>query len=85
MSTSYFTWFQASAGHPPHTWQAELGADEVCQDRLIRIPTGLGKTLGVLATWTYHRLIRGDATWPRRLILCLPMRVLVEQTEADRL
>ncbi|MBU6388194.1 MAG: DEAD/DEAH box helicase, partial [Planctomycetes bacterium] len=48
--------------------------------RLIRVPTGLGKTEGVIATWGYHRAMRADAAWPRRLIWCLPMRVLVEQT-----
>jgi CRISPR-associated endonuclease/helicase Cas3 len=47
---------------------------------LIRLPTGFGKTEGVLAAWSYHRLHRHDANWPRRLIWCLPMRVLVEQT-----
>lgn len=82
MSSPYLTWFHAQAGHAPHPWQAELGSDAACSDRLIRIPTGLGKTLGVLAAWTYHRLIRADPAWPRRLVLCLPMRVLVEQTEA---
>lgn len=42
----------------------------------------MGKTLGVLAAWTWHRLHRRDESWPRRLVWCLPMRVLVEQTEA---
>jgi CRISPR-associated endonuclease/helicase Cas3 len=82
MSTPYSSWFEAHAGHLPHPWQAELGAAADCQDRLIRVPTGLGKTLGVLAAWSYHRLVRRDPAWPRRLVLCLPMRVLVEQTEA---
>ena len=43
--------------------------------------TGLGKTEGVLAAWSFHRLNRPDDRWPRRLVWCLPMRVLVEQTE----
>jgi CRISPR-associated endonuclease/helicase Cas3 len=42
----------------------------------------MGKTLGILAAWSWHRLHRGDESWPRRLVWCLPMRVLVEQTEA---
>jgi len=41
----------------------------------------MGKTLGVLAAWLWHRLHQQDDHWPRRLIWCLPMRVLVEQTE----
>ncbi|MCL4697473.1 MAG: Fic family protein, partial [Burkholderiaceae bacterium] len=52
-------------------------------NRLIRIPTGMGKTFGVLGAWTWNRLTRADATWPRRLIWCLPMRVLVEQVAAE--
>jgi CRISPR-associated endonuclease/helicase Cas3 len=55
--------------------------EERCRDRQIRIPTGLGKTEGVLAAWSLHRISNGDERWPRRLVWCLPMRVLVEQTE----
>ncbi len=67
----------------PYPWQVELGTDAVCSSRLIRIPTGFGKTLGALAAWLYHRAERQADDWPRRLIWCLPMRVLVEQTEAE--
>jgi CRISPR-associated endonuclease/helicase Cas3 len=65
----------------PHPWQSELAASQVLGNRLIRIPTGFGKTMGVLATWLWHRVHQGDDAWPRRLVWCLPMRVLVEQTE----
>lgn len=72
--------FNAVAGVAPHGWQRELGLDVECRDRLIRIPTGFGKTLGVLAAW----LAQSESPkWPRRLIWCLPMRVLVEQTESE--
>lgn len=84
--SDFTMWFaQATAtssldGFAPHTWQADLaGSDEVV-NRLICIPTGMGKTEGVLAAWAYHRIERGDDRWPRRLVWCLPMRVLVEQT-----
>ena len=83
MAQPYNEWFQAKTSHIPHPWQSDLAAETVCRNRLIRIPTGMGKTLGVLSTWAYHRLIRGDEKWPRRLVWCLPMRVLVEQTEAE--
>jgi len=74
-------WFAALTLHAsPRPWQADLAADPTCRNRLIRIPTGLGKTEGVLAAWSYHRLHRRDESWPRRLVWCLPMRVLVEQT-----
>jgi CRISPR-associated endonuclease/helicase Cas3 len=42
----------------------------------------MGKTLGVLAAWSWHRLHQHNDSWPRRLVWCLPMRVLAEQTEA---
>ena len=38
---------------------------------------------GVVSAWAWNRLARADASWPRRLAFCLPMRVLVEQTEAS--
>lgn len=66
-----------------HAWQSALASDATFRDRLIRIPTGMGKTLGVMAAWLWHRMERGDPAWPRRLVWCLPMRVLVEQTEAE--
>ena len=75
-------WFTRLTSHKePRNWQNELASGKVCRDRLIRIPTGLGKTEGVLAAWSYHRICRADEGWPRRLIWCLPMRVLVEQVE----
>jgi CRISPR-associated endonuclease/helicase Cas3 len=67
----------------PHEWQQDLAAIEDCGNRLIRIPTGFGKTLGVVGTWLYHRLHRKDERWPRRLVWCLPTRVLVEQTMTE--
>ncbi len=67
----------------PMPWQAELASDADCVDRLVRVPTGFGKTLGVLCAWMWHRLECGDDSWPRRLVWCLPMRVLVEQTEQE--
>lgn len=79
---SFAQWFATLTGHEsPRDWQVMLAAEKNCRNRLIRIPTGMGKTEGVLTSWSYHRLHRRDAGWPRRLVWCLPMRVLVEQTE----
>ena len=77
----FFT--ELSDGKTPHRWQRELSDPPACGNRLIRVPTGFGKTLGVLAAWTWHRVRQHDDQWPRRLIWCLPMRVLVEQTESE--
>ena len=82
----YSNFFQsllpANRGRPlqPHPWQLALGRTADCGSRLIRIPTGLGKTEGVLGAWLYHAVYCRRADWPRRLLWCLPMRVLVEQT-----
>jgi CRISPR-associated endonuclease/helicase Cas3 len=61
----------------PYAYQRQL-ALEPWPD-MLDIPTGLGKTAAVTAAWLYRRLADDEAT-PRRLIWCLPMRVLVEQT-----
>ncbi len=80
----YASYFRELTGHEPHWWQSSLGASTSVASRLIRIPTGFGKTVGVASAWLYHRLERNDAAWPNRLVWCLPMRTLVEQT-ADEL
>lgn len=70
-------------GKSPLPWQRDLAERESCEDRLIRIPTGFGKTLGILSAWLWHRVHLKNDAWPRRLLWCLPMRVLVEQTERE--
>lgn len=76
--------FTEVTGHDcVHRWQMKLANAHDCGNRLIRIPTGFGKTLGVLAAWLWHRVRQRNDNWPRRLIWCLPMRVLVEQTESE--
>ncbi len=47
------------------------------------MPTGAGKTEGAVLGWLWRRRFAEEATrraTPRRLVYCLPMRVLVEQT-----
>ncbi|WP_438026773.1 type I-G CRISPR-associated helicase/endonuclease Cas3g [Sorangium sp. So ce233] len=78
----YAAWFQTVAGFSPHGWQRTLGEAADCTHRLLRIPTGFGKTAGVVLPWLYHRVLRQDLGWPTRLVFCFPMRTLVEQTEA---
>ena len=74
-------WFSKVTGHDtPRDWQSQLAAATVLRDRLVNIPTGFGKTEGVLAAWSFHRILKQNDEWPRRLVWCLPMRVLVEQT-----
>jgi CRISPR-associated endonuclease/helicase Cas3 len=57
-------------------------AEAVTLPELVRVPTGLGKTAMAVIGWLWRRLAAGEglrATTPRRLVYCLPMRVLVEQ------
>lgn len=79
----YTDWFKILSGFAPHPWQTKLAAKAAATNRLIRIPTGMGKTLGVIGAWLWHRAKNNKPDWPRRLVWCLPMRVLVEQTEAE--
>lgn len=72
-------WFEKQTGVQPRPWQARLATDPAIRSRLVRAPTGTGKTLGALGAWAYNRLCRQDDAWPRRLVFVLPMRVLVEQ------
>ncbi len=74
---------KSSEVHDPYPFQTRLATDERLPE-LIDIPTGMGKTDAVVLAWLWRR--RFDprpevrAATPRRLVYCLPMRVLVEQT-----
>jgi len=54
---------------------------------LLNIPTGAGKTAAVTLGWLWRRRYAENETirksTPRRLVYCLPMRVLVEQTRKE--
>lgn len=80
MNLEYGEWFKTVTSFKPHGWQRALGEDGEFKDRLLRIPTGFGKTAGVVLAWLYHRVVKGDPHWPLRLAYALPMRVLVEQS-----
>ena len=61
----------------PDEWQRAFMDEEWPQ--VLVAPTGAGKTAAVTLGWVAHRLRAPDTT-PRRLVWCLPMRTLVEQT-----
>ena len=65
------------ADKPPDEWQVTFAND--AWPRVLIAPTGSGKTAAVTLAWAAHRL-RNPAATPRRLVWCLPMRTLVEQT-----
>lgn len=72
--------------HQPYDYQRQLAAED--WPDLLDIPTGLGKTAAVTLAWTFKRgwgiadERQPDTRTPRRLVWCLPMRVLVEQTHS---
>jgi CRISPR-associated endonuclease/helicase Cas3 len=72
----------ATNGSDPLPYQKRLALHEPFP-LLLDIPTGLGKTSAAILAWLWRRRFAGievrKAT-PRRLVYCLPMRVLVEQT-----
>jgi CRISPR-associated endonuclease/helicase Cas3 len=78
--------FNAATGHPvPFDYQRRLAGGDTgcdCRSQLINIPTGLGKTAGVVLAWLYNRVVLSRNDWPRRLVYCLPMRTLVEPAAA---
>lgn len=74
--------FQKATGYGPYPYQRRLAE---CGElpSVLEVPTGLGKTAASLLSWLWRRRfaledVRGST--PRRLVYCLPMRVLVEQT-----
>ena len=75
--------FQKATGHTPYSFQRNLATLEDFPE-LIKIPTGMGKTDAVILGWLWRRRFdpRDEVRQrtPRRLVYCLPMRVLVEQT-----
>ena len=73
----FHEFFHTLTGHQPFPYQERLATSDWPQ--LLDIPTGLGKTAAVVVAWLYKRHT-GDSDTGRRLLYCLPMRSLVEQT-----
>lgn len=91
MKNSFRTFFEKATGHAAYDYQERLACGEPsegkrpnqggpCVSRLIDVPTGLGKTAAVVMAWLWNRIALNRPDWPRRLVYCLPMRTLVEQT-----
>jgi CRISPR-associated endonuclease/helicase Cas3 len=87
--------FHRATGSAPFPFQRDLASaclrpkfqsysrSEEHLPALVDVPTGLGKTAMAVLGWLWRRrFAAGDVrrATPRRLVYCLPMRVLVEQT-----
>ncbi len=92
-STNFEEFFLAATGNSPYPFQSRLACGAPapvdatnasrhlsCQSQLISVPTGMGKTAAVALAWLWNRVHLRSGQWPRRLVYCLPMRTLVEQT-----
>lgn len=76
--------FQRAEGNPPFPYQREMAAAD--WPDLLTVPTGAGKTATAVLGWLWRRRfapVDVRQRTPRRLVYCLPMRTLVEQTERN--
>ncbi|HLG15902.1 MAG TPA: DEAD/DEAH box helicase [Blastocatellia bacterium] len=64
----------------PFDYQRRLALDADLYS-LLNVPTGTGKTNAILGAWLWRRF-RNPESVGRRLVYCLPMRTLVEQTHS---
>jgi len=75
---SFPDFFCRATQHCPFHYQTELG-EEPLQSRVIRVPTGGGKTEASILPWLWKTETDPDHT-PKRLVIFSPMRALVSQT-----
>jgi len=83
MPLTFSEFFQKATDLRPYPYQERVATGNELPD-LLSIPTGLGKTAAVVLGWLWRRRFAEEAVktaTPRRLVICLPMRVLVEQTK----
>ena len=77
--------FERATGHAPFPYQRRLALSDPFPS-LLDVPTGAGKTAAAILSWLWRRRFASEqvqARTPRRLVYCLPMRVLVEQTHEN--
>ncbi len=74
--------FKQATGRDCYPYQRAFAEDGDLPE-LLSVPTGVGKTATAILGWLYRRraAVRDvQSKTPRRLVYCLPMRTLVEQT-----
>jgi CRISPR-associated endonuclease/helicase Cas3 len=80
---SFDGFFQKATGNSPFPFQRRFAEEQVLP-QLVHVPTGLGKTAMAVLGWLWRKRFHSNEeirkATPRRLVYCLPMRVLVEQT-----
>jgi CRISPR-associated endonuclease/helicase Cas3 len=85
MTYTYSQVYLEATGKAPFPYQLRLTEDTAIPN-VIKIPTGLGKTSAIILAWIWRRFFAEQdirSKTPRRLVYCLPMRTLVEQTKTN--
>ncbi len=79
---TYAALFRQATGNPkPFPYQEAFATADALPE-LVHAPTGAGKTATAVLGWAW-RYFHTNKPTPRRLVYCLPMRVLVEQTRDE--
>ena len=80
---NFVEFFTRATSWQPYPYQAKLAGGEGFPV-LLKIPTGAGKTETAILGWLYRYFHHPEpgirSATPRRIVYCLPMRTLVEQT-----
>jgi len=79
---NFIEMFREATGFAPFHYQIDM-ANGYELPSMLEVPTGMGKTAAAVLGWLWRRRYADESTrekTPRRLVYCLPMRVLVEQT-----
>src|SRR5579884_1091581 len=77
-SKTFDDFFQEATTFSPYEWQWQIARDGLPE--ILSVPSGFGKTEGVVLAWAWRRVARNDDAEPLHLVYCLPMRSLVRQT-----
>jgi CRISPR-associated endonuclease/helicase Cas3 len=79
MTDDFKSFFKQATRCTPFPHQRHLADPTSDLPALLQVPTGTGETAAAVLSWLWRRKKR-PAEPPRKLVYCLPMRVLVEQT-----
>lgn len=65
-STDFEKFFELATGITtgPFDYQRRLAEDPECKSRLIKVPTGCGKTAAVVLAWLWNRVEKQCDDWP---------------------